>query len=390
MKRNLMIIRVVALIALALSGYILWTTMNQSAQLAGCGEGSGCDAVLQTKWSSWFGMPVSAGALVVYGVIFVLSFLVSSSKSPSWLLLVFFSLLASASGVWFMFLQVFLIKSYCIYCSLVHLCGIVITILVLKTIPVQVPQQQTGKKKKVEPEGIPSRKFFYAGLFGVLGVAVLAMGQMKSTTMQTPETPSVGSSSLPSSVPVKKVSLMNGSVPVAVGAFPVLGQLESDHVVGHVFDYTCPACRKLHPDLLLALQSSQRKTALVMIPMPLDAECNPGVSQTSYQHMNACAFAKLGLAIWRVKPEAYASFDHFMFQSEFPPSLEKARSVASQLVPADALDSALKDPSLMNQLRDGLNIFYSPAMQRKVLPILIAPDKAVYGIPHHSELTALF
>ncbi|MGH9857716.1 MAG: vitamin K epoxide reductase family protein, partial [Acidobacteriota bacterium] len=144
MKRKLLIIRVLALIALALSVYILWTSSSQKAELAGCGEGSGCEAVLQTKWSSWFGLPVSAGAIVVYGSILLLTFLVTTESKKGWLLLAFFSLLASASGVWFMLLQAFLIKSYCIYCSIVHFCGILITVFVLKTIPVR--EEQTGKK----------------------------------------------------------------------------------------------------------------------------------------------------------------------------------------------------------------------------------------------------
>src|SRR5688572_10659929 len=124
MNRNLMIIRILALVALALTGYIFWTTISESAQLAGCGEGSGCDAVLQTRWSSWFGLPVSTAAFFVYGAIFVLTFFVSNDRSPGWIALLFFALIASLSGLWFMILQTFLIKSYCVYCSMVHLCGI--------------------------------------------------------------------------------------------------------------------------------------------------------------------------------------------------------------------------------------------------------------------------
>ena len=385
MKRSLLIIRILAAVALALSAYILWTSLSQTAELAGCGEGSGCETVLQTKWSSWFGLPVSAAALLVYGSILVITFFVSTDKTSAWLFLLFFSVLASSSGVWFMLLQTFLIKSYCIYCSIVHVCGILIAMFVLKAIPVQ--EEQSGKKKKAEPAGIPVRKFFYAGLCGILAVGVLALGQTRSSDMNTAEIPK---SSVNSSIEIKTVRLLNGTVPVSVGEFPVLGASDPDHVVAHLFDYTCPACRKLHPALLQALEANPQGASLVMVPMPLDEVCNPGVQQTSYQHLNACAYARLGLAIWRAKPDAYPSYDHFMFQSEFPPSLESARAVADQLVGSQTIQNALVDSDLDRVLRTGIGIFYSPAMERKVLPILITPEKATYGIPAQPDLNALF
>ena len=113
-KNTLWLIRT-SLIALVLAAYITWTSLNKEAVLAGCGEGSGCEAVLQTKFSSWFGLPVGFGALAVYEGIFVLTFFIASDKQKPWILLVFLSVLASLSGLWFVGLQLFLIKAYCKY-----------------------------------------------------------------------------------------------------------------------------------------------------------------------------------------------------------------------------------------------------------------------------------
>jgi uncharacterized membrane protein len=387
MKKKLMMIRILAVMALALSVYILWTSSSQKAELAGCGEGSGCEAVLQTKWSSWFGLPVSAGAIVVYGSILILTFSVKVENARGWRLLVFFSLLASASGVWFMLLQAFLIKSYCIYCSIVHLCGILITFVVLKTIPVR--EKQIGKKRKGEPSGIPANQLFYSGLLGVLGVLILAFGQMKSETPEITPVPAATPQTQPEG-PVRTARLLNGAVPVKAGEFPVLGSMEANRLVAHLFDYTCPACRKLHPDLLRTVQSNRQNASVIMVPMPLDAECNPGVQQTAYLHLNACNFAEIGLAVWRAKPEAYPSYDHFMFQSEHPPTAEQARNVADQLVGHDVMEEQLNQPGLDRLIRTGIDIFYSSPIERKVLPILITPEKAEYGIPNQSALTAIF
>ena len=59
----------VAVIALSVIGfviavYLLWTSMAQAGQPIGCGEGSGCAEVLNSKWSQLFGIPVSALAAV--------------------------------------------------------------------------------------------------------------------------------------------------------------------------------------------------------------------------------------------------------------------------------------------------------------------------------------
>jgi uncharacterized membrane protein len=386
MNRKLVIIvRIFSLIAVLLSVYITWTT-HQSAKLAGCGEGSGCEAVLQTKWSSWFGIPVSAAGILIYGTIFVLTFLISDQRRKAWLVLVFLSFLASVSGLWFIGLQMFLIKGYCIYCTAIHLIGITITILILKSLPVQ--KEESKKKKKPEEPLIQKRKFFYAALLGALGVVILAFGQMRSASVSKGATNSA--QGIASSYPVTTVRLMKGSLPIPVGDFPVIGFSEAKRVIAHLFDYTCPACRKLHPQLLQTFLQNQQNVALTLIPMPLDAVCNPGISETSYIHLNACTYARLGLALWRVKPEAYPTFDHMMFQSELPPSPEQARAAADQLVGHDSMEQAVNDPHIDQLLRTGVNIFYSNAMERKVLPILITPEKAVYGIPDPPELTALF
>ena len=223
----------------------------------------------------------------------------------------------------------------------------------------------------------------------VVGVAVLAFGQMNSGSVKTGEIPT-GEGEITTSFPVKSVRLAKGALTVNAGEFPTLGSIDAEYFVAHLFDYTCPACRKLHPDLVAAQQPNQQNVALMLIPMPLDAACNPGVQQTAFTHLNACNYAKLGLAIWRTKPEAYLSYDHFMFQGEYPPGAEQATAFAAQLIGQDPLSKALADPRVDSMLRVGISMFYSPALERKVLPILMTPDRIIYGFPDPPELTRLF
>ena len=67
-----------ALMPLALSGagialYLLWLWFAHRGLPAGCGQGSGCAEVLNSRWSQVVGLPVSGLALAVYlGVLAVL------------------------------------------------------------------------------------------------------------------------------------------------------------------------------------------------------------------------------------------------------------------------------------------------------------------------------
>jgi len=390
-KNTIRLIRILAFVAVALAAYLAWHSLNKDAVLAGCGEGSGCEEVLQTKWSSWFGLPVSFGALATYVAIFVLAFRIAADKRGAWIAMVFFVLLASLSGLWFVSLQIFVLHAYCKYCSAIHFCGLLIAFLVLKNLPLRKEEkpEKSKKKKSAPPTGVPAANFLYAGTLALVGVGVLMFGQTRSGLVK-PEPISQSSGVIGTSFPVKTVSMAKGAFPVNVGEYPTLGSIDAEHFVAHLFDYTCPACRKLHPDLVAAQQPNQQHVALTLIPMPLDAACNPGISQTAYIHMNACAYAKLGLAVWRAKPEAYLSFDHFMFQGEYPPGTDQATAYAAQLVGQDTLTKVLADPQLDVLLRVGISMFYSPSLERKVLPIIMTPEKIIYGYPETAELAQLF
>ena len=97
---------------------------------------------------------------------------------------------------------------------------------------------------------------------------------------------------------------------------------------------------------------------------------------------------EINLGVWLRKMQAGGY--HFMFQSQYPPAPDAARAIADQLIGHDTMEKALADPRLDDLLRTSVNMFYSPAMQEKVLPILISPEKAVYGIPNEAELTNMF
>src|SRR5215207_308059 len=72
-------LRILAVVALSCAAYLAWASTAGRAP-AGCGEVGDCETVLATRWSAWFGLPVSLGAVAVYAGIFAASI----TASPRW------------------------------------------------------------------------------------------------------------------------------------------------------------------------------------------------------------------------------------------------------------------------------------------------------------------
>jgi uncharacterized membrane protein len=367
------IITLLALIAVVLSAYLAWSTWQQS-KLLGCGgEIANCEEVTETRWGKWFGIPVSAGGILVYAAIFYVSLSMRKHASRNqWLALIFFSVLASASALWFIALQIFEIKSYCYYCMAVHTCGLIIAAIVLTKAPFK---------------RFNSRQAITAIIAGMAAVVVIAAGQLyagrdqdhpsSSVTEPVANRPQV---SEPQAIPAhKEVILAKGKLWFSLKDFPFIGRGDSNNFVAHFFDFTCPACRQFHSTLRNAHQNYINETTLVMIPVPLDAACNSAVQETAYVHQNACGYAEIGLALWRISPQSYESYDQFIFQDQLPPALDAARGLADHLAGKDAMERALADPDMMTVLHHGLEMFYSPAFQQKAIPALVTKNEVFTG-----------
>src|SRR5262245_26443705 len=61
---RLLAIRSLLAVALACSAYLAFLSLT-GGKAVGCGPESECDKVLASRWAYWFGIPVSAFALVV-------------------------------------------------------------------------------------------------------------------------------------------------------------------------------------------------------------------------------------------------------------------------------------------------------------------------------------
>ena len=128
-----LLISLISIVAIGVSAYLVWASL-QSQGVAGCGGSSmvDCDEVLSSRWSRWLGVPVSLFGLLTYLGILALAWPAAKQDSSRLLtLLLSLALMAAGSAAWFVGLQIFIVQSFCLYCIVVHLCGVLIGVLTL-------------------------------------------------------------------------------------------------------------------------------------------------------------------------------------------------------------------------------------------------------------------
>lgn len=398
--------RALLLVATAGASYLAWVSIH-NGPAAGCGTGSGCNAVLQSRWAYWLNLPVSVPAVLVYLALLGSTVLLQRRPSPddqrgSWAAIIILSVVVAGSAFWFVSLQVFVIQSFCKYCLTAHACGFAAALLCLTNIPYatdpDTPMWTPGSGK----HGVPRAAVLSLVLAGLAGVAVLAAGQLlvqkeRNVVKDLRNTAlSQGTNQLPANgfpaeiVPAspnarlilpRTLSLYSNQFLVKFDEVPVLGSRDAPHVIVCLLDYTCTHCRALYPILTQMSSQFSNQLAIVCLPVSLSPACNPFIPKNSKADSAACDYARLGLAVWRAKPEAHRQFNDWLFADVKPPPLDRVREFAAQLVGADKLASALADPWVAQQIQTDCKIHRANwlAVDDSAMPQIVMGDAVSSG-----------
>ena len=379
--------------ALLVAGYLVgmyWT--GQISHLRGCGEGEGCANLLGGQWGTWFLVPISFWALLAYVALLVL---IAIGLDAWWSRMLALSgglLLLLAAG-WFMVLQAFVEKHFCLYCCVMHACGAVIAGVLLhafwtrdfpgrwqalKTasalslaattalIAGQLwgPQPATHETRELTaadlPAATPPDLQAVAQAVGAdpgcdsrlapratgrdrrsgRGSAALAAGLRRPPAEPAPVT----TPPPPPPPPQRMASFLDGKLRYVVGEMPMIGDPAAEHMLVKYFDYTCEACRDMHEELEKVRRLYPRKFAVIVVPTPLNRTCNPNVLPGVPDHLFACELARLALAVWRANPARFAEFHEALFRQQGRITPAEARGQAIELVGFEALQRAEQDP----------------------------------------------
>ena len=124
------LVALVALVGLVDASYL--TAEHLSGNSVRCMIVSGCDEVLQSSYSTIAGgVPVAAVGALAYFAAFSLSTLAAYGYDGARRLLVPLVAVMFLATVWFVYLQAFVIRAYCVYCLLSAAVTTTLTLLVL-------------------------------------------------------------------------------------------------------------------------------------------------------------------------------------------------------------------------------------------------------------------
>ena len=346
--------------ALALSAYLGWHYLV-GGSVIGCGGGSPCDQVLNSRWSSIAGVvPVTGLAAGVYLAMLVAGFFIGPVTEPSvrrlaWRALLIFAGAAAGSAVWFTIVQKFIIGAFCPYCMAVHVTGLLLAALILW----QAPRQREAASTKIGPAtsaSTPAPPRQMAGRLSAVGFSLAGIGLAGIMVIcQAIITPP----------PEYRGGEAKGNLPVIdFRNAPMVGSPQASCIVNLLFDYKCPHCQKLHFMLDEVVRRYHGKLAFVLCPTPLNTRCNPYVPRDVDEFKGSCELAKIALTVWAAKREAFPAFDLWMFSLESgdfwrPRSLDAAKAKAVELVGQAKFDAARLDPWVDHYLQTCIQIYGS-------------------------------
>ncbi len=317
--------RLLLLIALAVSSYLLYHSLSGGGQLAGCGADSAfdCETVLTSKWSKVWEIPTSALAIAIYVITLgALNLVKRPNTTLAKLIAGVCAMSIIGSGVWFTYLQLVILKTICIWCMTAHVTGLIGSILILIAVPK------------------PQRLLSLVGIMPVLAMLSIQINTRQIThTVQTIEPAAQSDAVTPTDTPQpadgqirigrNQVLLMGNRVAIDPHKHPVLGSPDAKEFLMYLFDYTCPHCRALHGNLKQAIKRYGDQLAIIALPMPLNSDCNPLVSKNEDRHQDACSLAILALAVYKTKHRQWYEFQEWL--GKITPDLTTLRAKAVEL-----------------------------------------------------------
>jgi uncharacterized membrane protein len=375
-------------LALVLSAVLSWHYL-QGGSIIGCNGGSACDQVLNSQWSTIAGvLPVSGLAMGVYLAFLIAGFFIGPvTEAPirllAWNAMLILAGAVAGSAVWFIILQKWIIGDFCIFCMSTHITGLLLTIMVIwraikefENPSSNISRKNLSKVQSISPKASRSiNRIMSKPLIGFMLACIMAAFQVIFAQQSAY---SDGESR-------DKLPVIN------YHDAPIVGSPDAPYVVTLLFDYKCPHCQQIHLLLDEAIRRYNGKLAFVLCPTPLNTQCNPYIPRDVDEFKNSCELAKIGLAVWLAKREAFPAFDNWMYFYEsgdmwHPRSLESTVSKAVELVGQEKFDAARENPWIKEYMQTCIRIYGQTILNGKGgIPRLIFGSHFIIIKPGNAE-----
>jgi hypothetical protein len=177
--------------------------------------------------------------------------------------------------------------------------------------------------------------------------------------------------------PPRQITLLGGRLHFDSAVFPILGPPDAKFLIATMMDYTCEFCRRLHPMLDEAIAAFNGQLATLMVFAPLEPACNPLVEEFEPKHINACAYARLALAVATIDESQFVPFHRWLFEGEQPPTIDQAEARAAEWIGEQALRDAITGERVKQRLNDGLTLYKITG--KGPLPRVLLPTGVLMG-----------
>ncbi len=182
------------------------------------------------------------------------------------------------------------------------------------------------------------------------------------------------------------VKFLGGKLALNIYKHPVIGSPEAPHIAIEMVSYDCPHCRKMHEMMEQALARYGDQVAILVMPIPLDKDCNKLITDPAITHPGACGTARMVIALARLEPTKFRKFHEFLMSGdkEKPPGMGKIIPKVYGIVNPDKLRELQRGPEVAKQLDSYVDLYgqlQSKSTGKKTfgLPVQILGDNVVSG-----------
>jgi hypothetical protein len=118
---------------------------------------------------------------------------------------------------------------------------------------------------------------------------------------------------------------------------------------------------------------------VVILPVPLERSCNSTMGKEDAEFPGSCKLARLALALWRTKPEAFDRFHRALLNGV---TVDAATAMALELAPPGELFAAMRDPWIDELIQaDAADCVAFSVTSKKLPKLLIGGKRILHGLP---------
>ena len=159
--------------------------------------------------------------------------------------------------------------------------------------------------------------------------------------------------------------------------WPIDGPPSAKHIFVEMFDYTCPHCRTTSKAILKVKEQMGDDLSVILLPVPMNTRCNPNVQVDHADHQEACELSTLAVAVWRIAPEKFSAFHHWMMEGDKSPTYSDALAKAGEMVGSEAIEAELEKGTSAAFVTSHTKMY--KLLNGGAVPKLLFPTTAVQG-----------